>query len=206
MSLSSDVLPRIREWPRMSTTLNTYLEPVLVHYIGDLSDGLDEGGVETQQRFLMQSNGVMPFKAAVAGAKTVHTLSCPAAGAGRRLFSGRGCEKGSCNTRYGWHLLRHCLYPGRHTIGSDRGRGRPATTGRPSTGSHDHLSRRWIHCLGRRRRIAGGRSASAGADPGPVCYGKGGENPTVTDADIACGFLNPDYFWAARNLLMSMHL
>ena len=35
---------------------------------------------------------------------------------------------------------------------------------------------------------------SAGADPGPVCYGKGGENPTVTDADIACGFLNPDYF------------
>ncbi len=35
---------------------------------------------------------------------------------------------------------------------------------------------------------------SAGADPGPVCYGRGGENPTVTDADIVCGFLNPDYF------------
>jgi N-methylhydantoinase A len=35
---------------------------------------------------------------------------------------------------------------------------------------------------------------SAGADPGPVCYGRGGDNPTVTDADIACGFLNPDYF------------
>ena len=84
MSLSSDVLPRIREWPRMSTTLlNAYLEPVLVHYIGDLSDGLDEGSVKTQQRFLMQSNGgVMPFKAAVAGGKTVHTLfSGPAAGA-----------------------------------------------------------------------------------------------------------------------------
>src|SRR6185312_2447311 len=35
---------------------------------------------------------------------------------------------------------------------------------------------------------------SAGADPGPVCYGRGGTNPTVTDADIVCGFLNPDYF------------
>ena len=35
---------------------------------------------------------------------------------------------------------------------------------------------------------------SAGADPGPVCYGRGGANPTVTDADIVCGFLNPDYF------------
>ena len=35
---------------------------------------------------------------------------------------------------------------------------------------------------------------SAGADPGPACYGNGGESPTVTDADIACGFLNPDYF------------
>ena len=52
VSLSSDVLPRIREWPRMSTTLlNAYLEPVLVHYIRDLSDGLDDGGVDTQQRF-----------------------------------------------------------------------------------------------------------------------------------------------------------
>ncbi|MEQ8661382.1 MAG: hydantoinase/oxoprolinase family protein, partial [Gammaproteobacteria bacterium] len=84
VSLSSDVLPRIREWPRMSTTLvNAYLEPVLVHYIADLADGLDAGGVDTQQRFLMQSNGgVMPFTAAVAGAKTVHTLfSGPAAGA-----------------------------------------------------------------------------------------------------------------------------
>src|SRR5262249_37485520 len=35
---------------------------------------------------------------------------------------------------------------------------------------------------------------SAGADPGPVCYGRGGTRPTVTDADIACGLLNPDYF------------
>jgi N-methylhydantoinase A len=42
---------------------------------------------------------------------------------------------------------------------------------------------------------------SAGADPGPVCYGRGGENPTVTDADIVCGFLNPDYFLGGKQKL-----
>ena len=69
VSLSSEVLPRIREWPRLSTTLlNAYLEPVLVGYISNLAAGLDAAGVYTPQRFLMQSNGgVMPFVAAVAG-------------------------------------------------------------------------------------------------------------------------------------------
>src|SRR5262249_58354555 len=84
VSLSSDVLPRGREWPRLSTTLvNAYLEPVLVRYIDDLNRGLDAAGIRTRQRFLMQSNGgVMPFAAAIAGGKTVHTLlSGPAAGA-----------------------------------------------------------------------------------------------------------------------------
>src|ERR1700687_1220094 len=58
VSLSSEVLPRIREWARLSTTLlNAYLEPVMVHYIGHLNGGLDDAGVLTQQRFLMQSNG-----------------------------------------------------------------------------------------------------------------------------------------------------
>src|SRR5205823_6454657 len=84
VSLSSEVLPRIREWPRLSTTLlNAYLEPVMVRYIDHLNDGLDQLGIESQQRFLMQSNGgVMPFSAAIAGGRTVHTLfSGPAAGA-----------------------------------------------------------------------------------------------------------------------------
>src|SRR5207248_9264845 len=84
VSLSSEVLPLIREWARLSTTLlNAYLEPVLVHYIDHLNRGLDAASVGTQQRFLMQSNGgVMPFSAAIAGGRTVHTLfSGPAGGA-----------------------------------------------------------------------------------------------------------------------------
>ena len=69
VSLSSEVLPRIREWPRLSATLlNAYLAPVLTTYIAELGKGLDKIGVHTAQRFLMQSNGgVMPFAAAVLG-------------------------------------------------------------------------------------------------------------------------------------------
>ncbi len=84
VSLSSEVLSRVREWPRMSATLlNAYLAPVLVGYIADLEKRLNAAGVHTQQRFLMQSNGgVMPFAAAMTGHKTVHSLlSGPAAGA-----------------------------------------------------------------------------------------------------------------------------
>src|ERR1700674_851559 len=92
VSLSSEVLPRLREWPRLSTTLvNAYLEPVLVRYIDHLNAGLDAAGVRTPQRFLMQSNGgVMPFRAAIAGGKTVHTLlSGPAAGAQASAYLAR---------------------------------------------------------------------------------------------------------------------
>ena len=42
---------------------------------------------------------------------------------------------------------------------------------------------------------------SAGADPGPACYGRGGTRPTVTDADLVCGFLNPDYFLGGAQML-----
>ena len=82
ISLSSEVLPRIREWPRYSTTLvNAYLVAVLADYIADLSNGLDEREIRTKRRFLMQSNGgVMPLSAN-AESQTVHTLlSGPAAG------------------------------------------------------------------------------------------------------------------------------
>ena len=92
VSLSSEVLPRIREWPRMSSTLlNAYLEPVLVGYIAHLNKGLDEAGIVTQQRYLMQSNGgVMPFSATIAGGRTVHTLfSGPAAGAQASAYLNR---------------------------------------------------------------------------------------------------------------------
>ncbi len=205
VSLSSEVLPRIREWARMSTTLvNAYLEPVLVHYIDHLNRGLDQAGVSTGQRFLMQSNGgVMPFSAAIVGGRTVHTLfSGPAAGAQASA-----------------HLAEDEAKTGLVTL--DMG-GTSADIafiegGVPLEVTEGTIARRQIDvpALDMTSISAGGGSIawidgggflnvgpqSAGADPGPVCYGRGGTRPTVTDADLVCGFLNPEYFLGGAQVL-----
>lgn len=198
VSLSSEVLPRIREWARMSTTLlNAYLEPVLVHYIAHLAKGLDEAKVETAQRFLMQSNGgVMPFSAAVAGGKTVHTLfSGPAAGAQAAVhLAPDEARTGLVTLDMGGTSCDLAFIEGGAALEVTEG----------------VIDRRQLDvpALDLATISAGGGSLasvdsagflnvgprSAGADPGPACYGRGGSEPAVTDADLVCGYLNPDYF------------
>jgi len=204
VSLSSEVLPRIREWPRLSTTLlNAYLEPVIMEYVRHLNQGLDGAGLDTQQRFLMQSNGgVMPFSAAIAGGRTVHTLfSGPAAGAQASA-----------------HLAREDARRGLVTL--DMG-GTSADIafiegGTPLEVTESIIARRQVDvpALDMVTISAGGGSIawvdggflnvgphSAGADPGPACYARGGLEPTVTDADLVCGYLNPDYFLGGTHKL-----
>jgi N-methylhydantoinase A len=198
VSLSSEVLPRIREWPRMSTTLlNAYLEPVLVHYIAHLAKGLDDASVKTKQRFLMQSNGgVMPFDAAVAGGKTVHTLfSGPAAGAQAAVhLAPTEARTGLVTLDMGGTSCDLAFIEGGAALEVTEG----------------VIDRRQLDvpALDLATISAGGGSLasvdsagflnvgprSAGADPGPACYGRGGTEPSVTDADLVCGYLNPDYF------------
>src|ERR1051326_4885782 len=198
VSLSSDVLPRIREWPRLSSTLlNAYLEPVLVRYIAHLNRGLDDAGFTTQQRFLMQSNGgVMPFSATIEGGRTVHTLfSGPAAGAQASAHLARAdARRGLVTLDMGGTSADIAFIEG----------------GAPFEVTEGVIARRQLDvpALDMTSISAGGGSIarvdgagflvvgpeSAGADPGPACYGRGGTSPTVTDADIVCGFLNPDYF------------
>src|SRR5499427_7981355 len=198
VSLSSEALPRIREWPRLSTTLvNAYLEPVLVRYIDDLNRGLDDTGVGTRQRFLMQSNGgVMPFTAAIAGGRTVHTLfSGPAAGAQAAAYlAEQDAKTGLVTLDMGGTSADIAFIEG----------------GVPLETTEGVIARRQIDvpALDMTSISAGGGSIawidtggflnvgpqSAGADPGPVCYGRGGTQPTVTDADLVCGYLNPKYF------------
>ncbi|MEE8333669.1 MAG: hydantoinase/oxoprolinase family protein [Alphaproteobacteria bacterium] len=198
ISLSSEVLPRIREWPRLSTTLlNAYLQPVLVHYIADLNKGLDDGGVTTQQRFLMQSNGgVMPFAAAVQGGKTVYTLfSGPAGGARASAYlAGEDAQTGIVTLDMGGTSCDIAFIEGGTPLEvtevtvARRPLGVPAldmTTISAGGGSLAWIDRGGFLCVG---------PQSAGADPGPACYGSGGEDPAVTDADIALGYLNPGYF------------
>ena len=200
ISLSCEVLSRVREWPRLSATLlNAYLAPVLVTYVADLEKRLSAAGVTTLQRFLMQSNGgVMPFAAAVTGHKTVHSLlSGPAAGAQASAYLPREehlAARGLVTLDMGGTSCDIAFIEG----------------GTPLEVTEGTVARRQLDvpALDLTTISAGGGSIvwidragflsvgpqSAGADPGPVCYGRGGDNPTVTDADIVCGFLNPDYF------------
>ncbi|MEE8517359.1 MAG: hydantoinase/oxoprolinase family protein [Alphaproteobacteria bacterium] len=205
VSLSCEVLPRIREWPRLSTTLlNAYIAPVLVGYIDRLAHGLDDAGFGNQQRFLMQSNGgVMPFQAALGGGNAIHTLfSGPAAGvqgaahlaadaAGGGLVT---LDMGGTSCDIAFIEDAKPLEVTESTIGR-RQLGVPALD--LATISAGGGSIAWIDGGG---FLAVGPK-SAGADPGPACYGKGGVEPTVTDADVVCGFLNPDYFLGGAQTL-----
>ena len=205
VSLSSEVLPRVREWPRLSTTLmNAYLEPLLVDYVGDLADGLGARGLATQQRYLMQSNGgVMPFSAAIAGGKTVQTLlSGPAAGAQAGAYlAGDEAARGLVTLDMGGTSCDIAFIEGgaalevTESVVARRPLGVPQldlTTVSAGGGSIAWIDRAGLLAVG---------PQSAGADPGPACYGKGGADPTVTDADLACGYLNPDYFLGGAQTL-----
>jgi len=198
VSLSSEVLPRIREWPRLSATLlNAYLAPVLTRYIADLGQGLDRVGVHTQQRFLMQSNGgVMPFKAAVLGHKTVHSLlSGPAAGARASADLGRDNRgHGLVTLDMGGTSADIAFIEGEMPLEVTEGTVARRQLDIPALDltsiSAGGGSIVWIDRAG----FLNVGPQSAGADPGPICYGRGGTQPTVTDADLVCGFLNPAYF------------
>jgi N-methylhydantoinase A len=198
VSLSSEVLPRIREWPRLSTTLvNAYLEPVMAHYVEHLDAGLDAAGVTTRQRFLMQSNGgVMPFSAAIAGGRTVHTLfSGPAAGAQASAYlAAAEAQSGLVTLDMGGTSADIAFIEGgaplevTEAVIARRQIDVPALD--MTTISAGGGSIAWIDCGG----VLNVGPRSAGAEPGPACYRRGGSEPTVTDADLVCGYLNPDYF------------
>lgn len=206
VSLSSEVLPRIREWPRMSTTmLNAYLEPGLARYADDLDNGLDTAGVETARRFLMQSNGgVMPLGATAGGGRTVQTLlSGPAAGVQATGYvlgekqgwaqvvtmdmGGTSCDIAFIQDSKPLEVTEGMIAERRLDV--------PAfdiSTISAGGGTIARLTAANFMSVG---------PDSAGADPGPVCYSNGGDRPTVTDADLICGFLNPGHLLGGETTL-----
>ncbi len=193
ISVSSDVLPEIREYERtLATSLNAALKPVMDRYLGRLDGSLTKEGFNTTLQ-IMQSNGGI-INADQARTQPVNTLlSGPAAGvqgaahiAGLRNvdnvltmdMGGTSCDVSVVTD--GEPLITTDLeigdYPvtvpmvSVHTIGSGGG----------SIG--------WID-VGGALRVG---PKSAGAVPGPVCYGRGGTQPTVTDAHLYLGRLDPE--------------
>jgi N-methylhydantoinase A len=200
VSLSCEVLPQIREYFRLSTTvINACLQPILARYIAQLEGRLLAARVTTRQTYIMQSNGGMATFAAAARKAVTTVLSGPAGGVTAGAYA--------------------CRMTGvRNLITFDMG-GTSCDValirdGEPSVASRGKIEGRdlAVPMMDINTVSAGGGTIarvdrfgtlqvgpdSAGAMPGPACYGRGGAAPTITDCNLLLGLLSPDNFLGGR--------
>jgi N-methylhydantoinase A len=192
VSLSSEVSPEIREYERLSTTvLNALLMPVVRGYVAQLERGLQQR-CPAARPLLVQSNGGV-CGTRIAGEHPVGLiLSGPAGGAkaveetGRRLGVPNLVGMDMGGTSFDVVVIQdgHC---GMATEGSIDGLPVRLPMIELRTIGTGGGSIAWIDETGRMR--VGPRSA--GAQPGPACYGHGGESATVTDANVVLGRIDP---------------
>jgi N-methylhydantoinase A len=192
VSASHEVLPRFREYERCSTTvIDAYLSPLLGRYLGALGDAAGRAGLP-QPLVMRSSGGVAPAEeAARAGAWSV--LSGPAGGAvGAGLLARLSGDGDALGFDMGGTSCDVCVVEG----GEVR-----RTESREIDGRPIQLPMVDVHTVGAGGGSIGWRDSggalrvgphSAGADPGPACYGRGGGEPTVTDADLLLGRLAGD--------------
>ena len=194
ISVSSDVLPVIREYPRLSTTvIDAYVGPRIANYLTSLEKRLDARGVATPQKFLMQSNGGLMRISLGARHPNQTLLSGPAAGviAGADLarMTKRGhvvtFDMGGTSTDISVIVDGAILEMSQGQIaGQDIGTPmlRVRTLG-AGGGTVGEIGKDGLLKVGPR---------SAGSAPGPACYGRGGTEATVTDANLLLGALSGD--------------
>jgi len=195
LSVSSAVLPTIRFYDRVSTTvLNAYVGPVLSDYLGSLTSRLAEAGF-AGVLLIMQSNGGVARPEATLARPATTLLSGPAAGPRAAVAYTRAHDRDDC-------IL---VDMGGTSFDASLVRGGAATVS--NEGEIDRL-RIALPMLDITTVGAGGGSIgwideggllrmgpqSAGAQPGPACYGRGGTLPACTDADLVLGYLAPDWF------------
>ena len=202
ISLSSEVLPQIKEFERVSTTVvNAYVGPALELYLGNLVRRLEEAGYAGQLLVILSHGGVAPVGEAVRlAAGTV--LSGPAGGVSGARYAAEllGMRDLIPFDMGGTSTDISLISEGRAALSSDRGIAGErialssldiATIG-AGGGSIAHVDAGGVLHVGPR---------SAGADPGPACYGRGGADATVTDASLVLGFLDPGNFLGGRESL-----
>ncbi|MCP3993717.1 MAG: hydantoinase/oxoprolinase family protein [bacterium] len=195
LSVSSQVLPTIRFYDRVSTTvLDAYVGPVLGKYLQSLTAKLTEtdfGGV----LLIMQSNGGVALPQVTSERPATTLLSGPAAGP----RAAAACTE--------VHGSRDCILVDMGGTSFDASLVRDGSPAMNTEGEIDRL-RITLPMLDIATIGAGGGSigwidqggllrmgpASAGAVPGPACYSRGGERPTCTDADLLLGYLDPGFF------------
>ena len=204
-SLSHEVIPQIKEFDRLSTTvINSYVGPVFSRYLAHLGERFD-AYPQLNDVLIMQSNGgVAPIDDSSRMAVRA-ILSGPAGGVSAAAYLGQlldeprivAFDMGGTSTdisliengvphianekfEAGWKIAAPMIDI--HTLGAGGG-----SIARVDEGGILHVG-----------------PESAGADPGPACYGKGGGNPTVTDASLALGYLDAANFLGGRAVLDSV--
>ncbi len=204
-SLSCELLPEFREYERVSTTaVNAYVSPILDRYLGDIEQSLLQAGRTCALRIMQSNGGSLTLETARKdGVRCI--LSGPAGGIiGGAYLASMGAEGTHRTPRY------ITLDMGGTSTDVSLIEGSPRVTTEAIIGGCPiRLPMMDIHTIG-----AGGGSIayldpggalrvgpeSAGADPGPACYGKG-HLPTVTDANLILGRLPADYFLGGKMTL-----
>ncbi len=198
LTVSSTLLPSIRFYERVSTTaLNSYVGPKLNRYVERLVARLAEAGFRGTL-LIMQSNGGVMAPEVARASPALTLLSGPAGGPGAGLFYAKALGRDrAITTDMGGTSFEASVAVGAPLLVNDGEVARHKIA----------LPMLDIHTIG-----AGGGSIgwldpggmlrmgpqSAGADPGPACYGKGGALPASTDANLVLGYLDPDYFAGGR--------
>ncbi len=193
VTLSSEVLPEFREYERTLTAcMNSYVRPRVATYVEQLQRSLTEIGAKAEVNLLRSDAGLMTTKEAARN-PIYGILSGPSGGVAGALFVAR---------KAGYDDILTFDMGGTSTDVALCQNGQP-TIGRETSISHFRIKVPSVnvHTVG-----AGGGSIahvpqltkalrvgpqSAGADPGPAAYGRGGEEPTVTDANVVLGHLPP---------------
>ena len=204
-SLSVDVLPEIREYERTSTTvINSYLGPIIKSYLDPLVQHLRMAGITAPVRIMQSNGGIMSAKNA-ADMPVRIVESGPAAGVvGANELANRVGLNDVITFDMGGTTAKASLIED----------GERSWTTEHEVGAGISLSARLVKASGHAVKVpvidmaevgAGGGSIvwidsggalkvgprSAGAVPGPACYGQGGKEPTVTDANVVLGYINP---------------
>jgi N-methylhydantoinase A len=192
VSASHEVLPRFREYERCSTTtIDAYLSPLLGRYLGELRGSAEAAGLPSP--VVMQSSGGVADADAAARAGAWSVLSGPAGGAvGAGLLARVSGDGNAIGLDMGGTSCDVCVIEDGAV---------QRTEAREVEGRPIQLPMVDVHTVGAGGGSIGWRDRggalrvgprSAGAEPGPACYGRGGSEPTVTDANLLLGVLGAD--------------
>lgn len=206
VSASTQLVPQIGEYERTSTTVvNAYLRPVVEHYVTSLSGRLRRLRIDTPLMIMQSSGGVLPGPL-VAKTPIFIIESGPAAGAlgAQRLGVHLGLGDLIVFDMGGTTAKACIVYNNQLTLAPDSEVGGSAALGARMIKGAGFIVQ--VPTIDIAEVGAGGGSIatidagggmlvgprSAGAEPGPICYDRGGEQPTVTDANLLLGYLNPE--------------